>query len=85
MTHEGFGANVPSLYLQVCIINMLVYIQPVITSKNPTIFIFIFTFNLIFICILIFYYTKQLLSYFIVFIILNNHVIVVHTCVDVTP
>ena len=54
----------------------------------PTIFSFIFYFLLlIFICILIiFYYTKQsVLSYLIIFITLNNHVIVVHTCVDVTP
>jgi len=42
---------------------------------------------LIFIYILIiFYYTKQsVFSCFITFIIPNNHVIVVHTCVDVTP
>jgi len=34
----------------------------------------------------VFYYIKQfVLSYFIIFIILSNHVIVVHTCVDVTP
>jgi len=42
-----------------------------------TIFIFILS---------LLYYTKQfLLSYFIICIILNNHVIVVQTSVDVTP
>jgi len=51
-------------------------------------FYFLFLFLLlllIFIYILIiFYYTKQsVLSCLITFIILNNHVIVVHTCVDV--
>jgi len=79
---------------------MFVYIQPLsVTKENfqlkeylkllltyPTVFLFLFLL-LIFICILIiFYYTKQsVLSYFIIFITLNNHVIVVHTCVDVTP
>jgi len=46
-----------------------------------TVFIFIFTFILIFIStLIIFYYTKQsILSYLIIFITLNNHVIAVHT------
>jgi len=34
MKHEGFGTNVPSLYLQVCIINMLVKIQPLSVTKE---------------------------------------------------
>jgi len=35
--------------------------------------------------LIIFYYTKLfVLSHFIIFIIQNNHVIVIHTCVDVT-
>ena len=34
LTHEGFGTNVPSLYLQVCIINMPVYIQPLSVMKD---------------------------------------------------
>jgi len=34
LTHEGFGTHVPSLYLQVCIINMLVYIQPLSVMKE---------------------------------------------------
>jgi hypothetical protein len=33
-THEGFGTHVRSLYLQVCIINMLVYIQPLSVTKE---------------------------------------------------
>ena len=62
LTHEGFGTHVPSLYLQVCIINMSVYIQPLsVTKENfllkdyiyllltyPTIFIFTFTFTFTF-------------------------------------
>ena len=34
LTNESFGTNVPSLYLQVCIINMLVYIQPLSVMKD---------------------------------------------------
>ena len=65
------------------------YLQLLLTY--PTIFIFIcilllFLFYINFFVRIIFHYTKQfVLSYFIIFIIPNNHVIVVHTCVDVTP
>jgi len=34
LTNESFGTNVPSRYLQVCIINMLVYIQPLFVTKE---------------------------------------------------
>jgi len=34
LTHEGFGTHVPSLYLQVCITNMLVYVQPLSVTKE---------------------------------------------------
>jgi len=34
LTREGFGKNVPSLYLQVCVINMSVYIQPLSVTKE---------------------------------------------------
>jgi len=34
LTHEGFGTNVPALYLQVCIMNMSVYIQPLSVTKE---------------------------------------------------
>ena len=33
-TWGGFGTHVPSLYLQVCIINMSVYIQPLSVMKE---------------------------------------------------
>jgi len=74
---------------------MFVYIQPLSVTKDnflpliasnlPHYLYFYFTLIFTFILI-IFYYTKQfVLSYFIIFIILNNYVTVVHTCVDVTP
>ena len=34
LTPEGFGANVPFIYLQISIINMLVYIQPLSVTKG---------------------------------------------------
>jgi len=34
VTHESLWKNVLSLYLQVCIINMLVYIQPLSVKKE---------------------------------------------------
>jgi len=34
LAHEGFGTHVPPVYLQVCIINMLVYIQPLSVTKE---------------------------------------------------
>ena len=62
---------------------------PLIASNLPHYFYFYFHFYFTFYFYLypyIFYYTKQYaLSYLIIFITLNNHVIVVHTCVDVAP
>jgi hypothetical protein len=34
LTNKGFGTHVPSLYLQVCIIYMSVYIQPLPLTKD---------------------------------------------------
>jgi len=34
LTQEGFGTLVPSLYLQVCIINTSVYIQQLSVTKE---------------------------------------------------
>jgi len=34
LTYEGFGTHVLSLYLQVCIVNMLVHIQPLSVTKE---------------------------------------------------
>ena len=34
LTRDGFGTNVTSLYLQVCIILMSVYIQPQSVTKE---------------------------------------------------
>jgi hypothetical protein len=92
----------PSLYLQVCIINMLLYFQPLsVTNENfplkrvPLIasnlphhfyFYFYFYFKYLLYPYYVFYTKQYVLPYFIIFIIINNHVIVVlYTLVLMSP
>jgi len=71
---------------------MLVSIQPLCVTKDNFLLkeylylLLTYCTVFIFICILFYlYFTLILIFILIIFIILNNHVIAVHTCVDVTP